>query len=384
MTRPTKKKILFLITKSSWGGAQRYVYDLATNIDKERYEPIIALGGTDELYEKLRASGLQVISIKGLERNVSFFKDIVAGFHIAYIIATIRPDVLHVNSSKVGVLGTLLGRLLFIPNVIFTSHGWAFNEERPAWQKAIIKFLQWLSVIFSHTTIVVSEALKRDMDWPFAAGKMTVVPLGRAVTDIRSPDDARGALTMKVQNNSVSLHDYIDDVWIGSIAELHHTKGIDVAIDAISLLLHEHPKLRYIIMHDGQERERLEAQVRNLNLSRHVFFTGTIPEAARFIPAFDIFVLPSRSEAFGYVLIEAGQAGVPVVASNVGGIPEIIADRQTGLLVPAGDAHQLAAALHEYIADEKLRREMTVANYTKTQRLSLPKMVNSTEILYDI
>lgn len=379
-----KKKILFLITKSSLGGAQRYVFDLATNIDKERYEPIIALGGTGELYEELRAAGLQVVSIKGLGRNVSLFKDLVAGFHIAYLIAKIRPTVLHVNSSKVGVLGTLLGRLLFIPNVIFTAHGWAFNEERPTWQKTIIKCLQWLTVLFSHTTIVVSKAVKRDLNWPLVARKMTVVPLGRTVNDIRSPEDARGALAMKVRNNSVSLNDYIDDIWLGSVAELHHTKGLDVAINAISLLINEHPKLRYIIMHDGEEREHLEAQVRNLNLTKHVFFTGTVPEAARLISAFDIFVLPSRSEAFGYVLIEAGQAGVPIVASNVGGIPEIIAHRKTGLLVPSDDAHQLAAAIHEYVSDEKLRREMAVANYTNTQGLSLQKMINSTQILYDL
>lgn len=378
-----KSKILFLITKASWGGAQRYVFDLATNIDKERFEPVIAVGGTGELYEKLRAAGLHTISIKGLGRDVSVLKDLQATLHILSIIIKERPAVLHVNSSKVGVLGTLAGRLLFIPKVIFTCHGWAFNEDRPGWQKTILKFLQWLTVLFSHTTIVVSEGVKKDMNWLFTKKKMQVVPLGRTVANLKSREDARGILAMQVKDNTISLYDHTDDIWLGTIAELHPTKGLDVAINAIALLSHHTQNLRYLIIHDGDERARLAKLVKDLGLEENVFFTGTIENAATLLPAFDIFLLPSRSEAFGYVLIEAGQAGIPVIASRVGGIPEVVLDQETGILVPPNEAEALAGAVKALLNDPARREEFAAAHHERSLTFSLQNMVKKTEKLYE-
>jgi len=378
-----KKKVLFLITKSSWGGAQRYVFDLATNINPEEYDPVVAVGGKDELYDTLRQAGLRVISIKDLGRDVSLLKDLMASVRIAHLLIKERPHVLHVNSSKVGVFGTLLGRLLFLPRVIFTSHGWAFNEERPVWQKRVIKFLQWLTVFFSHTTIVVSSGLKKDMDWPFIQKKMVVVHLGRNASTLKNKRDARELLAMKIKNTSTSLYEHIDDLWLGTIAELHPTKRLDVAIDAVASLVAEFPNLRYVIIHDGQERERLQAQVEKQGLLDHVFFTGTIPEAAQLLPALDVFVLPSRSEAFGYVLIEAGNANIPVIASNVGGIPDIITDKKNGLLVPPENVSQLANAMRELIENHELRAKLAEAHHNRTGEFTLEKMVERTEWVYE-
>ena len=378
-----KKKVLFLITKSSWGGAQRYVFDLATNIDKEKYEPIVALGGDGELYEKLREAGLQVITIRGLGRNVSLFKDLLASLHIALILIKERPEVFHINSSKVGVLGTLLGRMLFIQNVIFTSHGWAFNEKRPNWQKTIIKTLHWLTVLFSHSTIVVSLGLKKQLNWPLIQNKMSVVHLGRDVGVIRNREDSREILATKVQNNTISLYDHIEDTWIGTIAELHPTKCLHIAIESMAALTSTHPNLRYIIIHDGEERHRLEKLVIKLKLSEHVFFTGTIPGAAQLLPAFDLFILPSRSEALGYVLIEAGQAGVPVIASDVGGIPDIVTTEENGLLVQPENTNALTDAIDRLLKDTELRNGMAAAHKEKSDTFTLTKMITETEQVYE-
>lgn len=377
-----KKKVLYLITKSTWGGAQRYVFDLATNIDRKRYEPVIALGGKDELYDRLREAGLKVISIKGLERNVSVLKDLQASFHIASILWKEQPDVLHVNSSKVGVLGTVLGRLFFIPRVIFTSHGWAFNEDRPSWQKIILKWLHWFTVFFSHQTIVVSNGLKRQMNWPLVQKKMKIVHLGRETGLLKSKADARELLAMRVRNTATSLYAHVSDTWLGTIAELHPTKCLHIAIEAVALLVTDFPTLRYVIIHDGEERERLERLVHARNLTDHVFFTGTIPDAAALLTAFDIFLLPSRSEALGYVLIEAGQAGVPVIASRVGGIPDIVTHEENGLLVEPLRADELAAAIRTLLEDEQKRAQLAAAHTEKSNQFTLTKMVTETEAIY--
>jgi len=377
-----QKKVLVLITKSNWGGAQRYVYDLVTTLDPIKYQPIVACGGNGELIEKLQTTGIRVTSIAALERDIGTLQELRAFLEILAIIRTEKPDVIHVNSSKAGLYGAFLGRILGVKRVIFTAHGWAFNEDRPLWQQLIFKSMHWLTVIFSHTTITVSHAVKEQLQWPFAQNKMITIPLGRAVPAFKTKDDARQLIEIHAVGTERGLVDFHADTWIGTIAELHPVKNLSVAIDAVAALTHVLPKLRYVIIGEGQERERLTTQIQQLGLEEHVFLVGAFPEAAKLIPAFDIFVLPSHSEASGYVLLEAGLAGVPVIASNVGGVPELIMDKQTGLLVPAGGVDALVAAVRECL--EKTEDSTQRANLLKqvaTQR-NLEAMVSATTHYY--
>ena len=194
MTLLPRKKVLFLITKSNWGGAQRYVYDLATNLDREKFEPVVALGGNGILADMLENAGIRVINIESLGRNISLKKEWVFARELWQILRVERPDVFHVNSSKAGGVGTLLGRLLRAPNVIFTAHGWAFNEDRPLWQKLITKFLHWITVLLSHRTIAVSSAIVKEMNWPGALRKMKIVNPGRTIGPMYQKIEARGKI----------------------------------------------------------------------------------------------------------------------------------------------------------------------------------------------
>jgi len=191
MGKNTKKKVLFLITKSNWGGAQRYVYDLATNLDYEKFEPVVALGGDGILADMLENAGIRVITIESLGRDISVKKEWAFACELWKILRTEKPDVFHVNSSKAGGVGTLLGRLLRIHHVIFTAHGWAFNEDRPLWQRLIIKFLHWVTVILSHRTIAVSSAIVKEMNWPAAERKMKIVNPGRTIGPMYEKDASR-------------------------------------------------------------------------------------------------------------------------------------------------------------------------------------------------
>ena len=383
MSNLRKKKILFLITKSNWGGAQRYVFDLANTLDAERYEITVALGGTGKLLEQLTDIGIRTIVIPGLERNISLRKEIWATFSIARIIRREKPDVLHVNSSKAGAFGTFLGRILQVPTIIFTAHGWAFNEGRPPWQLFLIKSIHWLTVIFSHKTIAVSTSIKSQMDWIGTQKKITVINPGRTLTELKSKNEARGILETKITNNTGNLFEYHKDIWVGTIAELHPIKQIHVAIDVMAQLVKVLPNTRYIIIGSGQCQEELHQQVHRLDLEQHVFFTGAIHEASHFLRAFDVFMLPSLSEAYGYVLVEAGLAHVPVIATNVGGIPDIITHNKTGLLVPSGDASALADALHTLLSDKNLQRQISAALFSQLQHNTVEKMARETARLYE-
>lgn len=381
--RAPRKKVLFVITKSTLGGAQRYVYDLATNLPSSTYDVVVAAGGDGMLIDNLTNEGYKVYALKSLKRDVSFMSEVRALFELFSIIRKERPEVLHLNSSKAGALGAILGRLCGIPRIIFTAHGWAFNEDRSTSQKLILKAIHFVTIALSHTTIAVSNGMKAQMNWRGVQRKMVVVYPGRNIEDMLSKEDARGVLETKVIDTQARLMDYHDDFWVGTIAELHPIKRLNRAIDSISALIKTFPTLRFVIIHDGDLRAQLQSQVQDLGLQEHVFFTGALDKAARFLPAFDAFVLPSKSEAFGYVLLEAGIAGVPVVATDVGGIPDIITHEVNGLLVPPDNTPALTQALRTLIADEDLRHQLSHAHQERSLTFTVEKMVAETQRVYE-
>ena len=373
-----KKKVLYLITKSNWGGAQRYVYDLATNLDREKFEPVVALGGNGILADMLENAGIRVINIESLGRNISLKKEWAFARELWQILRVERPDVFHVNSSKAGGVGTLLGRLLRAPNVIFTAHGWAFNEDRPLWQKLITKFLHWITVLLSHRTIAVSSAIVKEMNWPGALRKMKIVNPGRTIGPMYQKIEARE----KIMDFFPRLLPYQSDPWLVCVAELHPIKRHHILIEAISELVKDYPTLRLILIGDGELKSVIEKQIANADLTENIFVLGNITEAARFLKAFDMFVLASKSESYGYVLHEAGLAGVPIIATNVGGITDIIIDQQTGLLVPPDNVNALIIAINTLLTNPTQRVNYASTLQIELQKRTVTKMTRQTESLY--
>lgn len=378
MHEKTRKKILYLITKSDWGGAQRYVFDLAVNLNPADFDVAVALGGTGKLREELERKRVRTVPIESLQRDISLIREVKTFLELLRIVKDEKPDILHINSSKAGGLGGLIGRLLRVPRIIFTAHGWAFNENRPRWQKIIIKFLHWVTILLSHTTIAVSETTKKQMPLPFVTRKVRVIHNGRTVSEFLVRDSARAHLSDILPR----LRKFRSDFWSVTIAELHHVKQNEVSIHALKRVVLKHPNVRHIIIGDGEERERLEALVSSLGLGKHVFFTGAILEAARYLKAFDLFILASKSEALAYVIIEACLAGLPIVASRVGGIPEIVTDEVSGLLFQSGDVAALAKKLERICEDQNLRESLGNEAKKRANGFTLEKMLHQTQELY--
>lgn len=375
----SKKKVLFLITKSNWGGAQRYVHDLAVLLPRENFYVIVALGQDGPLAVKLKAAGISVITIPSLERDISLAKELKAFEEIFQIVKHEKPDVLHINSSKAGALGALIGRLLFVPKVIFTSHGWAFNEARPGWQKMIFKFVHWLTVLLAHQTIAVSHELKRQMDWPLVQNKMTIIHSGRDIQNLKSREEAREFLL----ELEPKLREYKNDFWSVTIGELHKIKRHDITIKALAELIKHKPLTRHIIIGEGEERKNLELLIEKLALQSHIFLVGAVDEASQYLRAFDIFVLSSRSEALGYVVIEAAIAGLPIIATRVGGIPEIVEHERSALLVPHGDVSDLAHAYTKLRSDETARKFLSAGALERAKKFTFAETLEKTTALYE-
>jgi glycosyltransferase involved in cell wall biosynthesis len=374
-----RKKVLFLITKSNWGGAQRYVYDLATNLDQRIYEPVVAMGGAGELLTMLRNAGIRTITITSLVRDVStkheweFFKELRS------IIKQEQPDIFHINSSKAGAVGAVVGRMCQVPRIIFTAHGWAFNEQRPWWQKKVIKGIHWITVLLSHQTIAVSRAIITQMNWPGAESKMKLIHPGRTIGPMYDHEEARE----KICDFFPNLRPYSNDPWIICIAELHPIKRHDILIQATASMQYSHDTLRFIFIGNGESRRALEQQVKKLGLDNHVCITGALTDAARFIKAATILTLVSDSESYGYVIHEAGLAGIPVIATNVGGIPDIVTNGKSGLLITPNSPDAFVAAATELLNNDIKRQQLGTTLHEHMELRTVARMTTQTAALYE-
>lgn len=334
------KKVLFLITKSNWGGAQRYVYDLAANLDRAQFEAVVALGGTGAsgagpglLKSRLDTAGVRTILIPSFMRDVSLRQEFHLWRDLTQLMIRERPDVIHLNSSKAGAWGAFVAFMTGMPRVVFTVHGWPFKERRDLFATLVIKLLSWFTAVMSDAVIVVShddERIGRGM--PFISKKIRYIPLG-----IQSPD-----FLPRNQAAEIIPHPNIQWPRTVTIAELTKNKGIPLAIEALALLKKRGVDVSYSIIGDGEDRTRLQKLIEERNLSDRVRLLGFVKDASRYLKAFDIFLLSSLKEGLPYVLLEAGLAGIPVVASKVGGIPDLIKDRTTGFLVDPRNISEFA------------------------------------------
>lgn len=368
------RRILYVVTKASWGGAQRYVFDIASEAKRAGNEVLVVSGAEGDLTKRLREAGIAVSSISSMKRDIGLLAEVSVLRSLFHIVREFRPDIIHGNSSKAGGLAALVGRLAGTPRIVFTAHGWAFNEERPLWQKAGILFFHYITILLSHQTVCVSDALAEDIDWmPFVQSRLRVIQNGIEPGPLVARTEARRRLAPGLSC----------DLWIGTVAELHPTKQLSVLIRAFAHIQSSYPGTALVLIGDGEERERLSSLIQDMNLSDNVRLCGHIEEASTYLTALDIFALPSRTEGLGYVLLEAGLASLPVVASNVGGIPEIVRDKESGILVPSGDVGALAESLALLLGNEQLRRELGYALHERVIRVfSKDKMLRETFAAY--
>lgn len=374
-----RKKILYVITKSNFGGAQKYVYDLATSLPKEHFDVIVALGGEGLLFEKLRAAGIRTISLPALMRDVNPFKDLLSFFSLWKLFRAEHPDIVHVNSAKAGGLGALAARCAGIPMIVFTAHGWAFNENRPALTRFFVKLFSWCTVLLAHKTIAVGDSVLNDTNkWPLVRHKITTIRNGLSAPLFKARDEARAHLTNLV-NTELSRDTFV----IGTIAELHQNKGLTYAIRAFAQIAPSNPHVFYFIIGDGEEKEKLQILIKQHGLEGRVHLLGFLPNAAQYLPSFDCFLLSSVKEGLPYVILEAGLASLPVITTVIGGIPEIIDDTKTGLLFPPRDVDALARAIKWMIENPERRADLGTALYKRVSHdFSLAKMSTDTIALY--
>ncbi|MBU6214280.1 glycosyltransferase [Patescibacteria group bacterium] len=314
MTGIRDKKILLVITKSNWGGAQRYVYDLATALSRKECTVGVAFGQPGRLAEELERAGMTTYPIRSLQRDISLAADVRSFFELLCLFRIQKPDVVHVNSSKAAGVGALAARIVRVPRIIFTVHGWPFMEKRnPVW-RAFAYLGSWISALLAHTVIVVSKNdLRIGKRLPFCVRKMRLIYNGVDLNpQLDSGERIRSAFPRGARIT-------------GSIGELTHNKNQIALIEQARA----DPLLHLAIVGEGEERAHLEAKIKAYGLENRVKLFGFLP-ANEVLRGFDVFALPSLKEGLPYVLLEARAAGLPIVANRVGGVGEILDAKDMG------------------------------------------------------
>ena len=338
-----KIKVLYVITKANWGGAQRYVFDLATNLPKESFDVAVALGGEGILKAKLESSGVRIIPIAGMQRDISFINDLHSFSSLLTIFKENKPDIVHLNSSKAGGIGSVAARIAGVKKIIFTIHGWPFNEDRGLIATWAFRMSSWMSSLFStHLIVLATPELEQARSMPFIGKKTHLIRNGLIGGEFLSNSEARKKLWPENPSGT----------WVGTIAELHQNKGLSYLVETAALL----PSLSFCIIGEGEKRKELESLIEKYGL-RNIRLAGFQDNATQYLKAFDIFVLPSIKEGLPYAILEAGRAGLPTVATAVGGIQDIITDGLSGFIVSPKSSRALAEAIGTLSQNKELMRK---------------------------
>lgn len=360
-------KILYLITKSNWGGAQRYVYDLATNFSSHGHDVCVGTGGKGELVDRLKDSGIRTHSFSSLVRDVSFIEEIKTFKDMYVFIKKEKPGILHLNSSKAAGIGALIGRILSVPLIVFTVHGAPFREDRSYSKKRLIYFFTWVTCLLSHKIITVSKKDESDItQMAFVNKKVTTIYLG---------------ITYDPPKRTVPKE---KKVRILTIGDLTNNKGHMYGLEAISLLKKRGVPFIYHIIGEGEDREKLEEYIAMKQLGDVASLLG-YQDARQYLHEYDVYFLPSIKEGLPFVLLEAGKACVPVVATITGGVPEIIRHEDTGLLAQPKDSQTMSFLLEKIITDRHFGKKLAQNLHAHVvQHFSYAQMIVNTTKVYGL
>jgi glycosyltransferase involved in cell wall biosynthesis len=379
-----KIKVAQVITRLDWGGSPDIVRIICSYLNLEVYDVRLITGQTRypsaKTNEFLKKFATNITVIKELKRDVNPINDLLALLRLYLIFRREKFDIVHTHTAKAGVLGRIAAYFAARPIIIHTAHGHNFYGYFGPILSKVIVIIERFIANFTDKIIALTELEKKDLI-RFKVGddeKVILIYQGLELDKYKQQID----IDKNKMKNSFNIKP--DETVIGMIGRLEPIKGAGYFVEAAREVLREFTQAEFILVGEGSLRERLEKRIKELGLKDRFILTGWREDIPSILSILDILVLPSLNEAVGMVLIEAQSLGVPVVATNVGGIPEVVKDNQTGILVPAGDAQCLARAINHLLADKQKRLNMAKeAKLWVAGRFEARDMVDRISQLYE-
>lgn len=355
--------ILFVITRAdAIGGAQVHVKDLAIALQQDQHKVLVLTGESGVYNQDLKEAGIESIACDSLQRKINPIGDGKSLRYMLYIIDLFKPDVIAAHSSKAGILGRLAGRMSQVP-CVFTAHGWSFTPGIAEPNRTIYRWLEKLIVPLASKVICVSE-FDRQIGLQANLNPQKLLTIHNGMKDIETQLKAKPAQGKPVK--------------IAMVARFDRQKDHLTLVKAFKDLNAE-----LILVGDGPNFDKIKQQVEQLGISDQVSFLGFRQDIAEILAQVHIYALISNWEGLPCTIIEAMRAGLPVVASDVGGIKEIVIDQQTGYIIPRGDIQTLRQKLNYLINNEQARISMGIMGRQKYEsQLTFKHMYDKTLSAY--
>ena len=375
-------KVLHIITRLDRGGSAEAVMQLVEGLQRDGYPVKLVTGRTVEPQEDLsafsRRTGVPVISVQELKREVGPVDDLIALGKLMRLIGRERPEIVHTHSSKAGILGRSAARLMGCPVIVHFPHGHVFYGYFGRLRTWAVILVERLAARITHCIFTLTELGKREhLRFKVAEPeKFVTVPCGIDLAKFSSPRRSPAEVRAEFGFSP-------SDIVAGYVGRLVPIKGCEYFLYALELTRRRRSEIKGIIVGDGPLREELEELAKGLGLSESVVFAGVREDIPEIMHALDLFVLTSLNEGLGRVLLEAMACGVPVVASRVGGVAEIVLHRETGLLVPPKDPEEIAGAILEILNDGEKAELFSRKGRERARAFDVTRMLERTEEVYE-
>jgi glycosyltransferase involved in cell wall biosynthesis len=376
-------KILRLIARLNVGGPAIHVVLLSAGLDHKRFQTLLVSGrenpGEGSMLDYALARGVRPLIIPQIVGEFSLGpREIKALIRLTQLMRQERPDVVHTHTAKAGFLGRLAARLAGVPVIVHTFHGHVLHGYYGPMKNQLLRRMESLLARITDGLIAVSDRVKQDLvAYGVApAEHIRVVPLGLELDGFLNAVAMAGTF-----RRGLGLHG--GERLVGIVGRLFPIKNHRLFLEAAALVAQQEPGVRFIVVGDGVLRPELERRAGDLGIAGRVVFTGWRRDLPPIYADFDVLAVTSHNEGTPLSAIEAMAAGCPVVATRVGGLPDLIRDGETGCLVPPGDAQALAKSLLHLLRDrETARRLGQTAQTVVRERFAAQRLVGDMERLY--
>jgi len=377
-----KIKIAQVITRMDWGGAPDIVRILCERLDRAIYEVTLIMGPSislsaksEEFFSKFKG---KIIVVPSLRRDINIFYDFFAFVKLYMVLRAKKFDIAHTHTAKAGALGRLAAYLSGTPKIIHMSHGHNFYGYFGKLGSALVIAAERFLDKFTDQTIALTELERNDLI-SFKVSKVEKIVVVNSGLELDYFKDVTVDITRKRESFGIKNAEKV----VGFVSRLEPVKGAQVVIEAARGICEKFANVKFLIAGEGSLRQKLEQEAEKFNLKDKCLFLGWREDVPEILAILDVLIQPSLNEAVGRIFIEAGASGVPVVATKVGGIPEIVLDGQTGILIEPNDAQGLAQAVISLLENEEERKRMGLnAKNRVNEKFSAQSMVDSIAQIY--